>query len=1430
MNEHEVAEINKVKNAQNVLTPVPVDGFDKQTEDLKRIAPPGTNGQKPSNFKECFSFDWKTVGYYNLPMGSSISVTTFRTTQDYVLDHLYGDWYCNTVLPIGVSFFAYLFARWGFSILWLGVVFLCAVSVYKMEFRRFNRDVRDDMSRVHSSNRLEEELETMEWMNSFLSKFWVIYMPALSDMVLFQANEVMKDQAPGFGIDAIALEEFTLGSKAPRIDSIKSFTRKGRDHIEMVWSFSFTPNDTDNMTKNEVREKINPKVALGVTVGKAFLLKSFPILVEDMSCTGRLNVKLKLNDNFPHVKLMSVQFLEQPVFDYALKPVGGDTFGLDIMSLIPGLSSFVNGLIHCNLRPFLYAPNSLDIDVEEIMAQRLNDSIGVLVVSIKRITNLKSASDIKELNPYVRLGVSYNTSIDERTLVKKNTSDPVFLETFYLLINALNQNHLTLQVFHMVPDEMLDTFLGIVEVPLTDFLQKDSQIGVSKNIIESGKVVGKIEFDLKWHPTLPDEILEDGTKEHNIDSQVGIMKLSLFGATDLDTSKSITGILHPYAEVYVNNELIKTSRKLRRTNEPNFGVKFESLITLQAETSIQVIVKDSAENQVVGRLDANLQDLVFESSRGQQWITASPLHKDGHPARFRIGTKWKALSLETEAINSHASAPIGGLRLHLRMAKDLINLESVGDIDPYVKIIQTGKLKAKTKTIADTSNPYFNQVFYLPVANEHQHVLLDICNKEPEGKDRPLGSCAISVNDYLRKSPDGYFLGYDGAEEIIKQPILYQGKEYGTMSYSVSFFPNIPVLTKAQQEHQDDVNEEKRKNQEARVMKLRKDEETYKRSPNEYEWVEMQGDIVPEPEKVEMPLEKAIKYRSGTIIVKIIEGEFAKPNYFVHTLFDENAYPAGLSSKAEGRILATPVTVQGFMRDLPDSRMVFRLSKCREIKDQKDVAVEKILHTLDALKRSFEKPLTVHLDEKNTLKVQMEFIPSAAKLAPLDTVLDVGLVELDILRASNLVSADRNGKSDPFCVVKLNGIEIHKTDKQRRTLNPIWNDAIQFPMLSRSRESLIIEVYDWDLTHDNEFLGRANLDLSLIKPNNPTQFELKLDTEGTVLTRATFKPEFIRPKLGKSSGLPFDLSDVTNVPLKVVGGAAELAGNAVGTGISLVTDGASFGGKVIKGVGRSKRNSVSKSKDNKPKKKSSLRSMDFFKKHKHDSQKVANESQADTSAVMTTDTLATETNDTFDHRTMPDINSEDEEDEQKSKVSEHKNAPSAEEQVNQEVPSAAKNADPNLIPDHLPLSPSPEESTHQRNTSESTKATSIFSMSEHEQSVPGRINIVSLKGFQTGHYSVKFTLKRDGKSKENYYTKSERVGEDGIVDFKEYFEFLAPTHAMLIFQIREDHALGRKHKVALVDVNLNQYVGVDSKLSLSAGEGELELKLTYGAT
>lgn len=1404
-NRSEVEQKNKEARANQTHISAPVDG--SNNEGFK--APPKEKEPKQQIAKPTFA--WRNIGAWDNENSADKEkeLKRVKAIEGYVVDHFYGDWYWNTILPIGVCFFAYLFARIGFSFLWLPIVLLCASSVYRAEYRRFNRDVRDDMARINAANRLEEELETMEWLNSFLAKFWVIYMPALSEMVMFQANEVLKDSAPGFGIEALSLDEFTLGSKSPRVDSIKSYTRKGNDHIEMDWAFSFTPNDTDDMTKNEIKKKLNPKVALGVTVGKAFISKSLPILVEDMSFTGRMNIKLKLNESFPHVKMVSVQFLEPPVIDYALKPVGGDTFGLDIMTFIPGLSSFVNGLIHFTLRPMLYAPNSLDIDVEDIMSQQSNDSIGVVAVRIKRVINLKSTTEIKnnEFHPYVQIGVANNAAIKEKTKVKKNTTDPVFLETKYILVNSLESNQLTLNVFHMVPDKVDDLSLGITRVQLVDLLQNDVQTDLSKNILESGKVVGKIEFDLKWYPALRNQVLDDGTKEENIDAEVGIMKLSVYSAEDLDLSQSVVGILNPYAEVYVNNELIKTSRRLRQNNEPAFGVTFESLVTQQSQTQIQVLVKDSAEDTIVGRLDTNLQDLIFESSRGQQWISAPPVRPGGHPAKFRIGAKWKALGMEDEDIEIQNNAPIGGLRLHIRGANGLVNLESVGDVDPYVRVVQNGRLKAKTPIIANTSNPIFRNVFYLPVSNEHQHILLDILDAETEGKDRPLGSCAITVRDFLKKNEEGYYLGYDGSEEIIEQPVLYNGKSYGTMTYSVSFFPNIPVYTHTQMTHLDEYLEHKKQKELEEKRQAEREEKLFKEHPDQYEWVEMQDDIIGDTPRVEMPLETAIEYRSGVILVHILKGQFNKPDYYVHTLFDDQAYPSSVTSKCETRTLTTSSTAEAFMRDLPNSKIVFRITHKAEVQDQREVVAEKVFDTIELLKRSYSKPFTASIDRGNHLTFRMEFIPSAAKLAPLDTVLDVGYVKLDILSAENLMSVDRNGKSDPLCVVKLDGVQIYKTDKRRRTLDPLWNEAVEFPMLSRSRDILLLEVYDWDLTHEDELIGRANVDLSTITPNLSTQFKVELDTQGVVTLRATFKPEFIRPKLSKSRGLPVDMADVAGVPLKVVGGAAGLAGNVVGGGVGLMSDGVTKGGSFLRKGFRGMRNS-----------KDDERSEFDLSHNGH-----RNGGSHDTAESMLTSDQASE----FTISTSQTHPSK------KGKVrssssrfeDNRRGAPPPEEQMQNNRPPSIKNAVPNLDPDFLPPPQRPSDKGHRRGVSQSTDISTIYSGMFGPEGIPGRVNIVSATGFN-GSLEVRATLSTPSKTKDIYKTRPAK-SILGNYEWKETFVFKSPPDGLLLFLVKEHHKFGRNQTLGSAEIALSDYLNTDGLVVLSVGDGELKINLRY---
>lgn len=194
---------------------------------------------------------------------------------------------------------------------------------------RVRRRARDDIQRELLITRLASEHESAEWLNHFLQRFWVIYEPVLSSTVVSTADQLLSANCPSF-LDSLRLSMFTLGNKAFRIDRVRTFPKTDEDVVMMDWAVSFTPNDVSDMTPKEVSKKVNPKIILSVRVGKGLATAGMPILLEDLSFSGQIRVKLKLMTNFPHVQFVDLTFLEPPMFDYVLKPIGGEHFGFDI--------------------------------------------------------------------------------------------------------------------------------------------------------------------------------------------------------------------------------------------------------------------------------------------------------------------------------------------------------------------------------------------------------------------------------------------------------------------------------------------------------------------------------------------------------------------------------------------------------------------------------------------------------------------------------------------------------------------------------------------------------------------------------------------------------------------------------------------------------------------------------------------------------------------------------------------------------------------------------------------------------------------------------------------------------------------------------------------------------------------------------------------
>ncbi|CEP21481.1 hypothetical protein BN1211_1579 [Cyberlindnera jadinii] len=1102
-------------------------------------------------------FPWKNIGSFNEGKKFDSSyVTDSYLIKQFVTETFRGDWYWNVVLVVGLCFFSWLIARVRFGFFGFIFVLLCASSVYRAEYRRFERNVRDDILRINARERLEKKFETMEWLNNFLMKFWVIYMPALSETVMTIANETLKDLAPGYGIDALSLDEFTLGSKAPRIDSIKSYTKKGKDIVEWDWAFRFTPNDTSDMTKNEIDRKIDPKVALGVRVGKAMISKKLPILVEDMSVSGRAKITLELSADFPHIRLVSVSILEPPEIDFSLKPVGGDTFGLDVMSLVPGLKTLIKTLINSNVGPMLYAPNQLDVNVEELTAQAVPEAIGVVAVTTK-------GADFNEsITPYVQISTGGDLTKYSRTDIKTKSNKACWNETKYILVNSLSDK-LNFDVYDFSMEKKKGLLFGSHEVELGTLLQRDDLLDQKFPIELAGKKKGTINYDIRWFPTLSskdDSEKEEESKESETpDSDVGIFKFTLRDIKGLNASGTVTGKLNPKAELHLNGELVKEFRTLKNANEPSWEATTEVLVTEKTQSLVALTITDTGarDGVVIDSFKDSLENLAFNCAEGKDVFTMDK------GSKVRLSAVWKPLSLS--GAGSTHTPPIGTLRLHLRNAEQLLNLETVGDVDPYCKVLLSNRLKYQTAFHPDTCEPTFNELVYIPLTSTSQHVSLEVMDYQKVSKDRSLGSAIIPISQFIKKDSNGNFLFHDGSKDILSASLsLKKKKPKGTIYYSVSFIPAIPVYSLAELNELEEQEKTLALTKKQREEEAKGWEELYKKSPNDYEWIEIEDkEQAMLSKKEKMSLDQLLTYRSGSLIIHTVGGKLKKNGSFLQVLVDDQSSPSFVSTKSAGTKLDNQFG-EAFIRDLPNSTFTIRNSKGRVVKDEEDILAQTTLKTIDLLKNGFDAPRTISF-EGASVTIQFEYLPSAIKLPPSETILDTGKAKIEFLDAQGLKSADRNGKSDPFVSVMLGDIELFKSKVVKKTLNPTWNEGTTLPFMSRSRTQMQLKVMDWDRAGKNELIGETKLDISGVQPLTSETVTFKLHPQGTVRAKVTFSPEYIRPKVGaKEFGL--NMSYLAGAPLKGVGAAANLATGAVGAGAGVVGAGA---GAVTGGVGAS---------------------------------------------------------------------------------------------------------------------------------------------------------------------------------------------------------------------------------------------------------------------
>uniref|UniRef100_A0A4W6G3B5 Multiple C2 domains, transmembrane 2b n=1 Tax=Lates calcarifer TaxID=8187 RepID=A0A4W6G3B5_LATCA len=432
-----------------------------------------------------------------------------------------------------------------------------------------------------------------------------------------------------------------------------------------------------------------------------------------------------------------------------------------------------------------------------------------------------------------------------------------------------------------------------------------------------------------------------------------------------------------------------------------------------------------------------------------------------------------AMGNETLSVSENIRDPPRSflLTINLKEGRNLVIRDRCGTSDPYVKFKLEGKTFYKSKVVYKNLNPTWNETFSLPVKDLNQKLYIKVYDRDLTTDDF-MGSASVTLSDLEIDKANELSLPLDDPNSLEED----MGSVLVDMSLSVR-----------------DGDSKRGQVWQASTSQSLRLSETLKKSQL---WTSVVSVTLVEGQ--ELPLES----QGGQLFVRFRLGEqryksknhckVANPQWrerftFKQFLDSPEILEAELWSKEGRRNEECLGTCEVDLSKVPFNQRQLCTHTLEHGRGRLVFLVT--LNTCSGV--SISDLCAAPLDEPQERQNQLDNYNVKRSLKNLR---DVGFLQVKVIKASDLMAADLNGKSDPFCVLEL-GNDRLQTHTIYKTLNPEWNKVFTFPVKD-IHDVLVVTIFDEDGDKAPDFLGKVAIPLLSIRRGQQIAFPLKKEDLG----------------------------------------------------------------------------------------------------------------------------------------------------------------------------------------------------------------------------------------------------------------------------------------------------------------------------------------------